>query len=292
MNFFKIAVLSILLCSNTYAEIRKTDNLNIIKQEIFISPKDSTLVIFDIDFVLITPKDDIFILLSLPDEKKKVMQFVGDLMKDKPKHVKDSYESIILDTQEWRPVTNDTPKIFNQIKHKGYKVLGLTASGTGKYGKIQSLEKWRIQQLKGLDMEFDKAFIDATSGTLDSYIPNLMSYYTNAIHTFYPTVEDGIVFSPIIPKGEVLDAYLQYAKLKPKKIVFVDDKLKNLEAVKKYCEKENIEYVGYEYTAVMEQAKLLKPDFKKYTLQYKILDATNIWLSDAKATEILKAITN
>ncbi len=60
----------------------------------------------------------------------------------------------------------------------------------------------------------------------------------------------------MIPKGETLDAYLQFAKIKPKKIIFIDDILTSLETVSEYCKKTNIQYIGYEYTAIKEQANL------------------------------------
>jgi len=63
MLIFRVLLICVLTCSSAHAAIRQTDNLQLIKQEIFASPKD-TLVVFDIDLVLITPRDEIFFLRS------------------------------------------------------------------------------------------------------------------------------------------------------------------------------------------------------------------------------------
>ena len=78
--------------------------------------------------------------------------------------------------------------------------------------------------------------------------------------------------------------------LKPKKIIFVDDRLKHVETVADFCNKNNIEYVGYEYTAIKEQAKHLKLNLRRFKLQYKILELTKTWLNDAQADMILATI--
>lgn len=50
---------------------------------------------------------------------------------------------------------------------------------------------------------------------------------------------------------------LQFVNIKRKKIIFIDDRINNLETVGEFCKKFNIKYIGYEYTAIKEQAKHL-----------------------------------
>ena len=281
----------VLTCSVAYAEIRQTSDLQIIKKEIFSSPKD-TLVVFDIDLVLITPSDEIFILCFTDDGQKLLVNIHEELWSRLPLHEVEEMQSILMLTQPWRSVTPDTPQIFNQIKNKGYKVLGLTASGTGSFGKIRSMEKWRVNELKSIGITFHKNFINAKPGALDSYIPNVSEYYAKARHACFPAAEDGIIFTCMIPKGETLDAYLQFAKIKPKKIIFIDDRLTNLETVSEYCKKTNIQYIGYEYTAIKEQAKHIKLNSRRVKLQFKILELTKTWLNDEQADNLLASIGN
>lgn len=271
------------------SKIIQTDDLQLIKREIFSSPKD-TLVVFDVDFVLTTPSDAVFMLAVTDDGEKLLKHIYDDLWERLPKHDIDEMQSILMLTQTLRLVTPDTAKIFNQIKDKGYKILGLTAIGTGGLGKVNSREKWRIDALKSVGITFDKNFINANAGTLDQYIPNVSTYYAGARRASFPAAESGIVFTSVVPKGEVLDAYLQFAKIKPKKIIFIDDIISNLETVRDYCNKSNIQYVGYEYIAIKEQAKSLKLNPRRAKLQYKLLELTKTWLHDAEADTVLNYI--
>jgi len=291
MFIIRALLICALTCSVAYAEIRQTDDLQLIKQEIFASPKD-TLVVFDVDFVLITASDEVFILSATDAGKKLLSGIYDDLWTRLSKHDIDDMQSVLMMTQTWRLVTPDTPKIFNQIKAKGYKVLGLTACGTGAFGKLRSGERWRVDALKSVGISFDKNFINAKPGVLDPYIPNVSAYYAKAKHASFPAVEHGIIFTSVVPKGEVLDAYLQFAKITPKKIIFIDDRLNNLELVGEYCKKANIEYIGYEYTAIKEQTKNLKINPKRAKLQYKILELTKTWLNDEQADKVLTSIAN
>lgn len=268
------------------SKIEQTADLQVIKREIVASPKD-TLVVFDIDLVLITPSDEIFILCFTDEGQKLLVDIHEDLWNRLPLHDVEEMQSILMLTQPWRPVTTETAKIFNQIKANGYKVLGLTASSTGTFGKIRSMEKWRTDELKSVGITFDKYFINAKSGSLDSYIPNIGEYYAKARHACFPAAENGIIFTCTIPKGETLDAYLQFAKIKPKKIIFIDDRLNNLETVREYCKQSNIEFIGYEYTAIKEQAKRLKLNPRRTRLQFKILELTKTWLNDTQIDTLL-----
>lgn len=213
----------------------------------------------------------------------------ADLKTRLSKHDFEELNSIMLLAQSWRTLTPDTAAIFNQIKAKGYKILGLTNSGTGGFGRIPSLEKWRVDELKNLGITFDKNFKNTKPGALDLYIPGLSAHYAKTEHPCFPTADNGIVFTCKAPKGEVLDAYLQVAEIKPKKIIFIDDRIKNLHTVSEYCKKANIEFIGYEYLAIREQAEKIKPNIARTKLQYKILELTKTWLSDAQADLVLAA---
>lgn len=291
MSYIKAFLLLFIICTNAYAEIRQTDDLHIIKKEIFASPKD-TLVIFDIDYVLITPSDEIFIMSTTHDGLEILKNSEDDLLARLPQHDINDIGSAWALSAPWHAVTPDTAKIFNEIKSKGYKVLGLTASGTGGFGRIPSQEKWRVDELKSIGITFDTYFVNAKPGALDIFIPNISQQYAKAKHACFPAASDGIVFTCKIPKGDTLGAYLQFAKILPKKIIFIDDRMNNLETVSAYCKKNNIEFIGYEYTAIKEQAKHLKLNAKRAKLQFRVLELTRTWLSDKQADLLLATLTN
>lgn len=285
----RVLLIYVLSCSMAYAEIRQTDDLELIKREVFASPKD-TLVVFDVDFVLITPNDNVFLMTATEEGQKFQAIIYDDLWSRLPVHELDELHTTIMTTQPWRQVTPDTASIFNKIKAKGYKVLGLTASGTGRIGIISSMEEWRVAQLKDVGIAFDASFVNAKAGSLDSYIPKISEHYSKSKHPSFPTAKDGVIFTTYVPKGEVLGAYLQFARIKPRKLIFIDDRLHNLESVQDYCQKFGIAFVGYEYTAIKEQVKDLKLNKRRAKLQYQILETTKTWLNDAQADMLLARI--
>lgn len=290
MFSLRVLCIYILLVSVSYADIRQTSDLKVVQKAILSSPKD-TLVVFDVDLVLITPADEVFIMQASVEGDKFLSGIYKDLFERYPIHDVDNLQSILMYNQSWRLVTPDTAKIFNHIKDSGYKVLGLTASGTGTFGNIQSVENWRIAQLKNLGITFSNSFVDAKAGTLDQYISGISEHYRNAKHPSFPAVKDGIIFTAFVPKGQALGAYLQYADIKPRKIIFTDDRLYNLESVQEYCKEAEIEFIGYEYIALKEQVKDLRLNTKRAKLQYKVLELTKVWLDDKQADQVLEVIT-
>lgn len=291
LRMFSLRVLFIymLLVSVSHADIKQTSDLAVVQKAILSSPQD-TLVVFDVDLVLITPSDEVFIMQASEDGDKFLARIYKDLFERHSIHDVDNLQRILMYNQSWRLVTPDTAIIFNRIKDSGYKVLGLTASGTGTFGNIQSVENWRISQLKTLGVTFSNSYVDAKAGTLDQYIPGISEHYRNAKHPSFPAVKDGIIFTAFIPKGQALGAYLQYADIKPRKIIFTDDRLYNLESVQEYCKEAEIEFIGYEYTALKEQVKDLSLNTKRAKLQYKVLELTKVWLDDKQADKVLDAI--
>jgi hypothetical protein len=289
MFIFRALLICLLACSAANAEIRQTADLKVIEREIFASPKD-TLVVFDTDLVLITPSDEAFILSVTDEGQNALNKIYDDLWARLSLDDVEELQSIVMITKPWRPVTPDTAKVFNEIKNKGYKVLGLTAGVTGTFGKMHSMEKWRVEGLKDINIIFDKNFIDAKPGALDQYIPNISKHYAKARHICSPAAKDGIIFTCMASKAEVLKAYLQFANIKPKKIIFIDDRASHVKTVSDFCKKFNIQYIGYEYTAIKEQAKHLKLNLRRTNLQYKILELTKTWLNDAQADIVLATI--
>ncbi len=289
MLVLRFILLYILCITTAYANIKQVYDLSEIEQDIFASATD-TLVIFDVDFVLTTPKDEIFIQSATTEGRKVIDDFYLDLRSRWSKKDVEYVHSIVLSSQAWRAVTPETPLIFTRIKNKGYKILGLTASGAGKFGIIDSLDKWRIEGLNALGINFDKHLLEIGPGGLDGSIENIDEYYARAKYSTAVGVSGGIVFTSQVPKGKVLEAYLPLAKIKPKKIIFIDDRIENLKSVAEYCEKNDIQYLGFEYLAVKSQAAKLSLNRRRALIQYKILEYTKTWVDDIQADAILNAI--
>ncbi|MBN2479632.1 MAG: DUF2608 domain-containing protein [Parachlamydiales bacterium] len=69
----------------------------------------------------------------------------------------------------------------------------------------------------------------------------------------------GILFCSGSDKGKALEKLLNKVDFHPKSIIFVDDKLKNVQQVEKFCTKNKIEYFGFRYGYLDQKVK----DFDK-----------------------------
>ena len=128
------------------------------------------------------------------------------------------------------------------IKNKGVKVIALTASYTGSIKAIDDMGNWRIKTLRDLGYDFTGAF------------PNVnRKVFTNfpEVNGDHPRFDQGIIFvnggADMYTKGDVLNAFFLYSRFVPKKVLFVDDRYSNLEAVEKALP-EGVEFIGFHYT--------------------------------------------
>jgi hypothetical protein len=261
--------------STCFAEIIKTNDTKIIEQTLQSVDTD-TLVIFDVDDVLMHADDQILKSKNADACKvlvKKLKQQVG---KDKIQEV----TSIILLTRKNSPVDLSMVNIIEDLQKRDIKVLALTNCATGKFGLIPNTENWRIAELSKHGYYFDKSW----KNLKDINLKSLMKVTNDA----NPIYKAGIVFvDQTGAKGPVLDAFLTYATIKPKKIIFIDDKSKNLVSVEEFAKQHNIEFIGIEYTKALEEKEVLNTDIAQ--LQFEVLKKEKKWLSDSEAAELLKS---
>ena len=109
----------------------------------------------------------------------------------------------------------DCPPLVSKIQKNGIKVVALTHCITGRFGRISSAEDWRLQELKNLGYNFEKSWKEFGS----KLFPNLISKNRES----YPCYNNGVIFTNDVPKGVVLKEFLNYVKLRPGKIIFIDD---------------------------------------------------------------------
>jgi hypothetical protein len=124
-------------CYNTcFAEIIQTNEIKVIEESVNSNDAD-ILVIFDVDEVLIMPKDQI---LQSPHREyiNKLDTFLFASEQES-----ENLWSIIFDQRPSIPVD---PKMINMmatLQSKGIKVIALTHAMTGKFGYITSMKDWR-----------------------------------------------------------------------------------------------------------------------------------------------------
>lgn len=102
-----------------------------------------------------------------------------------------------------------------------------------------------------------------------------------------PIFQDGVIFAAKKPKGKVLSKFLKLSKLKPRKIIFVDNQLKNVLSVEAHCKELGIDYTGIHFTKTYN--KPANPLDKKIAeKKFEILLAENRWIDDHEASLMVK----
>ena len=97
-----------------------------------------------------------------------------------------------------------------------------------------------------------------------------------------PSFKGGVIFSCMLAKPGVLDAFLKIAQFDPDQIIFIDDILDNLDNMQDYCFEKKIPYHGFHYLGV--DARNDRPvDEDVAHLQFQTAIKDKIWLSDEEA---------
>lgn len=235
---------------------------------------ERSLVIFDIDDVLIVGKDQ---ALKTPYKQKMIYE------KMESQHTSDQahfFTSIIYTSYAVKLVDPKVVEIIKGLQQKKIKTIALTSGYAGKVAKIEKVEDQRLERLSSFGIDFSWSFPREPE----------RSVYDVSFGAKIPLFKKGILFSCMISKEKVLKGFLEQVNFKPSSILFVDDQLSHLLEVKSYCKTINIPFIGCHYTAVAIQA-LSKPLNKEIVeLQFRILEKEHVWLSDEAAEQRMKMI--
>ncbi len=256
----------ICLVNPCFADITTVNDFVAIKNILESADKD-TLVIFDVDDVLVQPTDQIF----QSKNKKYLLQLDKALAKRISADKLEYLRSKIAYKQQEKLVDAGILELLAYLKQFKINTTALTNCATGKIGAIARFEEWRIARLNSLGIDFS-----AHNTLPDVQFQNIDSREGR------PVIKSGIIFTGYADKGTVLRAVLRKFSLHPKKIIFIDDKLANLQSVEAVALQHKIEFIGVEYTAVKTS---LTDEFnsKRADLQFVVLEREHNWLSDQEA---------
>jgi len=237
--------------TNNFPIVYNLDNL---EQYINSLPKNSVIFI-DIDDTIITPQSSSF---RVSDNQINII--------DKIKKNKDNYPNYEEIISNWRLsrkivlLNENWPNFINKLKQK-YLVFALTKiPETGKFGNIESIEKWRYEELKSLNIEFSQ--------------PSFLSNYQpgNNLPTYY----NGIFITGKKSKSETISQYL--SRLNPSKIVLIDDKLDNLQDISDFCISNHIQSECFLYREIEAIKGTPKPEIMEW--QFHNLIQHEKWFED------------
>ena len=133
------------------------------------------------------------------------------------------------------PIEDQTISVFKESQQKADKVIALTARS---YPLIQLT----VNFLHAIDIDFrDNGFEE------EFVFDEVPSKYTH-----------GMFFCGHGDKGQALLQLFHRIDYAPKKVVFIDDKMKNIKAVERAVEGLGIEFVGIHYLFLEEEIKNFK----------------------------------
>ncbi len=269
MIFTIVFVLSLFYGKAAFSEvviINEIEQLNTILKNVSLS----SLVIFDVDEVLVYPENIVQLQIASSFWESTMVDFEKNLGEEK----RDLLHSIMLLQSNWKLTNEMIPKLIHNLQLKKIKVLALTAFRSGKMGKIESVEDWRNMHLKKHDIDFS-----VTAGFPERYFEINKLNIINGKKI--PVYKDGIMYTNHHPKGTVLKAFLEQVDFNPKEIIFIDDKIHNVRDVEEFCKVANIKFVGVHDNRIMAKHNIFDKNLGKYQFQY--LEHYHVWLSDSEA---------
>ena len=254
-----------MIANIAFAKIITIDNLVPFEQVIKKINQD-TLVIFDVDHVLIMPKDD-YTRNRHPYRQILWREIVNRNSKQKIKML----QSIVTVSSKWCLMDPKILNILADLENNLIPSIALTSYGTGKLGIIESLEDLRIHELKSLGIDFVNL----------SPIKNKVLIHELKNEHGIPMFKDGIIFTAELDKAIILDYILRNKNYHPKKIIFIDDQLNNLKSIENFCTKSLIKFCGFHYIAISKRPVCII-DNEKEKMRFKILEKEHRWLSSTE----------
>ena len=224
----KIFLLFLLATSKlSLAKIVQSNTVNEICQHIEKQQAaHETLIVFDIDDVIATTKG---YKGSTKWFDGKINKFVskGHTFLDSVNLVMPSFTTLQF-KKDLKKVDKNAPKLISELIKNGHTVIALTNRST-------HLSKRTVKQLAKLGVRFCDNLIQEKRILLDMHCPCIF--------------KKGIIFMGENQKGPSILAFLKKFQINPKKIIFIDDKLKHVDSVESTLKSANIDHVCIHYKA-------------------------------------------
>ena len=150
-----------------------------------------------------------------------------------------------------------------------------TAHRTGAFCDEAHVEDLRRPELLKFGIDFLKNWEDVDAMVFE----NLATTLRGSENLVYPMFKKGIVFCCSVDKGKVLNEFLRRLNLKFKKIIFVDDQIKNLVAMERIAIENRISYLGIEYTKI-RSLPALRITFEEMQKRLDLFAENGYWISD------------
>jgi hypothetical protein len=270
--FFTLSFYSEVLLAKIIS-VNETVQLKNILQK--VTPE--SLVVFDIDEVLIYPENVVQLQIGSPFWEASM----ADIEVRLGTNTRNLLHSIMLLESRWQLTDHMIPALIQQLQSKKIKTVALTAFNRGEMGKIKALEDWRAAQLKQYGIDF------SISSNL-SKNPFDITKLTLIHGKLPPLYKEGILYTNQYQKGAVLKAFLEQINLHPTEIIFIDDRIHNIKSVEAFCRSANIQFTGIHDNRILNKHTVFNKSLGQY--QFHHLEQNHTWLSDWQAQATMQLL--
>jgi hypothetical protein len=209
-------------------------------QDILPHVEEGTWVLIDVDNTLIESRVDLGSAQWRWHIRNKAK--AAGFSKEESDAILDQFWMFVQPLIPVRPVDPKTPEILHSLQ---VPVVALTARDP--------------EECKHTQKQLDSAKIQ-----LENNFPAL------SLQTAFPALfENGVIYCGENTKGEVLAAFFKATGQKPKKIIFIDDRLEQVKTVEVEVEKHGIAFVGIRFSGADAHVKAFDPDVAD--LQFSLL---------------------
>lgn len=168
-----------------------------------------------------------------------------------------------------RHVDPKTPELINQLHEKKIPFIGLTA-------RRPEEVHFTFKQLNSLQITLSHHFL------MNDFLDDGSDSRRRVVF------HHGVIYcTPINQKSLGLKLFLEKSKHRPKKIIFIDDKLPHIEDVGLFAKEEGIDYVGIRFSGADPRVKTFCPNIVK--IQYEHLPKI---ISNEEAKRIFESQNN
>lgn len=255
-------MLSFFICVSfsLHAEIIEIDKIDAVRP--YITSQED-LVLFDIDDTLITNPFSLGTPAWRSWVKPKLPKTEGFVLYD-------GLTLFIAQNAPYKAVEESTPSLIHDLQSQNISVFAFTARGRSQWytTDIEGVDLFTHQQLKDVGINFKNSFIPDALQLLEP------TYFYN-----------GIIFAQHIKKGDLLKHIFKDLHYNPHCIIFVDDKLEQVQSVEAALKDLKIPFIGfwYRHTENLD----FNPDVATIQLQHLLFN--HLQLSDKEALDLLPA---
>jgi len=224
-----------LLCAPLAAQVIPIDCFEQ-AQPILDQADTNTLIIFDVDLVLLMPADPAFQPANVRDHRALFKQETAGLSAEERYLAK----NIIIQTVGATLVQESAPQLIWDLQCRGIPTIALTGALSGTCCDCDDLQHDRFNTLAQFGIDFSQTYPWVGPLSFDS-LPG----HANR----HPLYNRGILYcnGKEASKGEVLAHFFDAIHLRPLKVILFDDLIINHQTMEEMLEARGIEFIGFHY---------------------------------------------